>query len=42
MPRFTLPAEELALYDRSLRRIVEPGSFRVMEGGLEGAFEIVE
>jgi beta-glucosidase len=40
--KFTLPAEDLALYDRDMRRIVEPGTFKVMVGGLEGAFEVVE
>jgi beta-glucosidase len=40
--KFTLPADDLALYDRDMRRIVEPGTFKVMVGGLEGQFEVVE
>ena len=40
--KFTLPAEDLALYDRDMRRVVEPGTFKVMVGGLEGQFEVVE
>jgi beta-glucosidase len=40
--RFTLPAQELALYDRDMRRVVEPGTFKVMVGGLEDTFEVTE
>ena len=40
--KFTLPAQELALYDRAMRRVVEPGTFKVMVGGLEETFEITE
>jgi beta-glucosidase len=40
--KFTLPAQELALYDREMRRVVEPGTFKVMVGGLEETFEITE
>ncbi len=40
--RFALPARELALYNREMRRVVEPGTFKVMVGGLEDTFEITE
>jgi len=31
--RFTLTPEELAIYDQSMTRVVEPGTFNVMVGG---------
>jgi beta-glucosidase len=43
---FTLKPEDLALWDRSMRFVVEPGAFRVMVGSssedirLKGDFEI--
>ena len=46
--RFTLKPEDLSLLDRNLRRVVEPGEFRVMIGRssedirLRGSFEVVE
>nr|MBA3319068.1 glycoside hydrolase family 3 C-terminal domain-containing protein [Gemmatimonadales bacterium] len=44
--RFTLRPEQLSLYDRTMRRVVEPGRFTVFvggssEGGLEGHFRVV-
>lgn len=44
--RFELGPEELGLFDRRLRFVVEPGLFRVRvstssEGGLEAGFEVV-
>jgi beta-glucosidase len=45
---FTLGPEELSMYDRNMKRIVEPGVFHVMLGNssekihLEGTFEIVD
>jgi beta-glucosidase len=44
--RFTLRPEDLSLYDLTMRRVVEPGAFRVFvggssEGGLEGRFLVV-
>lgn len=43
--RFTLRPDDLALYDRDLRRVVEPGGFTVWAGGssaatLEGRFHV--
>lgn len=44
---FTLTPDDLALWDRSMRFVVEPGTFRVMIGSssedirLTGAFEII-
>ena len=44
---FTLPAESLAFYNRNMKRVVEPGFFKVMVGRssadilLEGEFEVV-
>jgi len=44
---FTLGPEELSMYDRNMKKIVEPGVFKVMLGSssekihLEGNFEIV-
>jgi beta-glucosidase len=44
---FTLKPEDLALWDRSMRLVVEPGAFRVMVGSssedirVKGDFEIV-
>jgi beta-glucosidase len=43
---FTLAAPQLGFYNREMRFVVEPGSFKVFvgtssEGGLEAAFEIV-
>jgi beta-glucosidase len=46
--RFTLKPEDLSLLDRNLRRVVEPGEFRVMIGRssedipLRGTFEVIE
>jgi beta-glucosidase len=43
-----LTPEDLSLYDRNMKRIVEPGVFRVMIGSssedirLEGTFEIMD
>ncbi|MEP7227092.1 MAG: beta-glucosidase BglX, partial [Gemmatimonadales bacterium] len=42
---FTLRADDLALYDRTMRKVVEPGTFTVFvggssEGGLEGQFRV--
>jgi beta-glucosidase len=45
--RFTLKPEDLALWDRSMRFVVEPGAFRVMVGSssedirLTGEFDII-
>ena len=45
---FELTPEDLSMYDRSMKRIVEPGIFRVMIGSssedirLEGTFEILD
>ena len=43
---FTLHADDLALYDLSLRQVVEPGGFTVFVGGssaagLEAHFQVV-
>jgi beta-glucosidase len=38
---FTLTPEELALWDRGLNRVVEPGSFTVSIAGLSRQFEVV-
>jgi beta-glucosidase len=43
---FTLGPQQLAFYDRDMRFVVEPGSYRVFvgtssEGGLEDGFEVV-
>ena len=35
--RFTLGPEELAFYDRNMRRVVEPGTFTVFVGGSSAA-----
>lgn len=45
MLRFVLRPEDLAMYDRAMRRVVEPGSFTVWVGGssaatLEGRFVV--
>ncbi len=45
--RFSIGPEELGLYDRQMRFVVEPGGFRVTAGtssvgGLETTFEVVE
>ncbi|MGE5645655.1 MAG: glycoside hydrolase family 3 C-terminal domain-containing protein [Acidobacteriota bacterium] len=46
--RFTLTPEDLSLLDRNLRRVVEPGTFKVMVGRssedirLSGEFEVTE
>jgi beta-glucosidase len=46
--RFMLTPEDLSLYDRNMKRVVEPGVFRVMIGSssedirLEGTCEIME
>jgi beta-glucosidase len=39
---FTLPAEELALWDRHMERVVEPGTFQVTVGSLTGSFEVLD
>ncbi len=45
--RFTLAPEALALWDRRMQRVVEPGAFRVMVGGgsedirQQGEFEVL-
>ena len=36
--RFTLGAEDLAMVNADLERVVEPGEFRISVGGLEAAF----
>lgn len=43
--RFTLASEDFALYDRNMRRVVEPGTFTLWVGGssaatLEGRFTV--
>ncbi len=43
--RLTLRPDDLALYDRTMRKVVEPGTFTVFvggssEGGLEGHFRV--
>lgn len=38
---FTLTPEHLSLLDRHLERVVEPGTFEVMVGGLTGSFKVV-
>jgi beta-glucosidase len=38
--RFALPVDDLALYDRKMRRVVEPGEFKVMVSDLEATFEV--
>ncbi len=46
--RFRLGPEELALFDRNLKQVVEPGAFKVMVGHssddirLSGGFEVIE
>jgi beta-glucosidase len=46
--KFILTPEDLSMYDRNMKRIVEPGVFRVMIGSssedirLDGTFEIIE
>jgi beta-glucosidase len=35
--RFTLRPDDLALYDRDMRRVVEPGTFTVWAGGSSAA-----
>ena len=37
---FTLGSKQLALLDRHLEPVVEPGTFEVMIGGLKGTFEV--
>jgi beta-glucosidase len=37
---FTLGPQELALLDRHLEPVVEPGTFEVTVGGLKGTFEV--
>jgi beta-glucosidase len=39
---FTLGPKHLALLDRHLEPVVEPGTFAVMVGGLEGTFEVCQ
>ena len=44
--RFTIGPAELGLYDREMRFVVEPGTFRVTAGtssvgGLEATFDVV-
>ncbi len=39
--RFVLGPKELALLDRHLEPVVEPGEFEVMVGGLKGAFRVI-
>ena len=38
---FTLTPDHLSLLDRHLERVVEPGTFQIMIGGLTGRFEVV-
>lgn len=38
---FTLGPKQLALLDRHLEPVVEPGTFEVMVGGLKGTFEVI-
>jgi beta-glucosidase len=45
--QFTLTREQLGFYDRDMRFVVEPSTFKVFvgtssEGGLESSFEVVE
>jgi len=45
--QFTLTREQLGFYDRDMRFVVEPSTFKVIvgtssEGGLESSFEVVE
>ena len=35
---FTIPYESLALYDRRMRRVVEPGTFEIFVGSLAAKF----
>jgi beta-glucosidase len=35
--RFTLRPEDLAMYDRDMRRVVEPGTFTLWAGGSSAA-----
>jgi beta-glucosidase len=48
MVSFTVAADELTFYDIDMKKIVEPGMFRVMVGRsssdilLEGQFEVVD
>ncbi|MDB4888936.1 MAG: glycoside hydrolase family 3 domain protein, partial [Gemmatimonadetes bacterium] len=35
--RFTLRPDDLAMYDRDMRRVVEPGTFTVWAGGSSAA-----
>jgi beta-glucosidase len=37
---FTVPARELALWDRRMNRVVEAGQYKVMVGKLEQSFEV--
>ena len=37
---FAIPASRLALWNRQMRRVVEPGHYRVLVGSLEAPFEI--
>ncbi len=44
---FALPVDDLAFYDREMKRVVEPGAFEIFVGpssaeGLEARFEVVE
>jgi beta-glucosidase len=38
---FTLTPDHLSLLDRHMERVVEPGTFEVMIGGLTGSVEVV-
>ena len=38
---FVLTPEDLALLDENMNRVVEPGAFEVMVGGLKKTFEVV-
>ncbi|MDI1446311.1 glycoside hydrolase family 3 N-terminal domain-containing protein [Polyangium sp. 6x1] len=38
--RFRIPFESLALYDRKMERVVEPGQFEVTIGGLTGSWTV--
>ncbi|MCF6268981.1 MAG: glycoside hydrolase family 3 C-terminal domain-containing protein [Melioribacteraceae bacterium] len=38
----TIPSIQLALYNREMKQVIEPGVFKVMAGGLIDKFEVVE
>ena len=37
-----VPFDHLALYNRQMKKVVEPGKFKVMVGGQEAEFEVTD